>query len=121
MVERAITARTRWLILNSPSNPTGATYSKEELRAIGDVLMRHPQVLVMSDDIYEKMVHDGTRFSTIAEAAPELGPRVLTVNGVSKTYCMTDWRIGYGAGPRWLIDAMVAIQSQSTSNPSSVS
>ena len=121
ILERAITARTRWLILNSPSNPTGASYSKEELRAIGDVLVRHPQVLVMSDDIYEKMVHDGTLFSTIAESAPELGPRILTVNGVSKTYCMTGWRIGYGAGPRWLIDAMVAIQSQSTSNPSSVS
>ena len=120
-LERAITAKTRWLILNSPSNPTGAVYSRRELQAIGEVLRAHPRVLVMSDDIYEKMLHDGAEFSTIAEAVPGLAERALTVNGVSKTYCMTGWRIGYGAGPRWLIAAMAAIQSQSTSNPSSVS
>lgn len=120
-LERAITAKTRWLILNSPSNPTGAVYSRRELQAIGEVLRAHPRVLVMSDDIYEKMLYDGTGFSTIAEAVPGMAERVLTVNGVSKTYCMTGWRIGYGAGPGWLIAAMAAIQSQSTSNPSSVS
>lgn len=120
-LERAITPRTRWLILNSPSNPTGAVYSRHELQALAEVLRAHPRVMVMSDDIYEKMLYDGARFSTMVEAAPELADRILTVNGVSKTYCMTGWRIGYGVGPKWLIEAMSAIQSQSTSNPSSVS
>jgi len=120
-LEAAITPRTRWLILNSPSNPTGAVYSKAELQALAQVLLRHPQVLVMTDDIYEKLVFDQTEFVTMAQAAPELQARVLTVNGVSKAYCMTGWRIGYGHGPTWLIEAMSTIQSQSTTNASSVS
>ena len=120
-LEAAITAKTRWLILNSPSNPTGAVYSKAELQELAKVLMRHPNILVMSDDMYEKLLFDGTEFATMAQAAPELKDRVLTVNGVSKAYCMTGWRIGYGHGPKWLIDAMSTIQSQSTTNPSSVS
>ena len=120
-LEAAITVKTRWLILNSPSNPTGAVYSKAELQGLAKVLMRHPNILVMSDDMYEKLLFDGTEFATMAQAAPELKDRVLTVNGVSKAYCMTGWRIGYGHGPKWLIDAMSTIQSQSTTNPSSVS
>lgn len=120
-LEAAITPKTRWLILNSPSNPTGAVYSKAELQALASVLVRHPDILVMSDDMYEKLLFDGTEFATMAQAAPELKDRVLTVNGVSKAYCMTGWRIGYGHGPKWLIDAMSTIQSQSTTNPSSVS
>ena len=120
-LERAITPRTRWLILNSPSNPTGAVYSRQELQALAEVLRAHPRIMVLSDDIYEKMLYDGAQFSTMAEAAPDLADRVLTVNGVSKTYCMTGWRIGYGVGPAWLVQAMAAIQSQSTSNPSSIS
>lgn len=117
----AITKRTRWLLLNSPSNPTGAVYSHAELQALAAVLRDHPDVLVMSDDMYEKLLFDGMSYATMAQAAPDIADRVLTVNGVSKAYCMTGWRIGYGHGPRWLIDAMSTIQSQSTSNPSSVS
>lgn len=120
-LERAITPRSRWLILNSPSNPTGAVYSRQELQALAEVLRAHPRLMVLSDDIYEKMLYDGAQFSTMAEAAPDLADRILTVNGVSKTYCMTGWRIGFGVGPAWLVQAMAAIQSQSTSNPSSIS
>ncbi|MBB5752823.1 pyridoxal phosphate-dependent aminotransferase [Prosthecomicrobium pneumaticum] len=120
-LEAAITPKTKWLILNSPSNPTGAGYTRAELRALADVLLRHPQVWIMTDDMYEHLVFDGFVFSTIAEVEPALYGRTLTVNGVSKAYAMTGWRIGYGAGPVELIKAMGTIQSQSTSNPSSVS
>jgi aspartate aminotransferase len=120
-LEAAITPRTRWLILNSPANPTGAGYSRTELKALTDVLMRHPHVLVLSDDIYEHLVFDGFEFCTPAEVEPGLKERTLTVNGVSKAYAMTGWRIGYGAGPEELIAAMRKIQSQSTSNPCSIS
>jgi aspartate aminotransferase len=120
-LERAITPRTKWLIMNSPSNPTGAAYSHAELRAICDVLLRHPQVWVLTDDMYEKLVYDGFEFHTPAEIEPKLYERTLTMNGVSKAYCMTGWRIGYGAGPQKLITAMTTIQSQSTSNASSIS
>lgn len=120
-LEEAITPKTKWLILNSPSNPTGAAYSKDELKAIADVLVRHPDVYVMSDDIYEHIVYDGFEFATIASAQPALKDRTLTVNGVSKAYSMTGWRIGYAGGPKELIKAISVIQSQSTSNPSSVS
>jgi aspartate aminotransferase len=120
-LERAITPRTKWLILNSPSNPTGAAYSKAELRAVCDVLMRHPHVWVLTDDMYEKLVYDDFVFTTPAEVEPRLYDRTLTMNGVSKAYNMTGWRIGYAAGPQKLIDAMVTVQSQSTSNASSIS
>ena len=120
-LQKAITPRTRWLILNSPSNPTGSVYTEQELRLLGDVLKSHPNVLVMVDDMYEKLLFDGTTFCTLAQAAPAIADRILTVNGVSKAYCMTGWRIGYGHGPSWLIEAMSTIQSQSTSNPSSIS
>jgi aspartate aminotransferase len=120
-LERAITTRTKWLILNSPSNPTGAAYTAEELRALADVLLRHPHVMVMSDDIYEHLLYDGQAFATMAKVAPELLDRTLTVNGVSKAYSMTGWRIGYAAGPEPLVKAMATIQSQSTSSPCSIS
>ena len=120
-LEAAITPRTRWLILNSPSNPTGAAYSAEELAALAEVLRRHPHVWVLSDDIYEHLVYDGFRFATLLQVAPDLRGRTLTVNGVSKAYAMTGWRIGYGAGPRELIRAMATLQSQSTTNPCSIS
>jgi aspartate aminotransferase len=120
-LQKAITPRTRWLILNSPSNPTGSVYTEQELRLLGDVLKSHSNVLVMVDDMYEKLLFDGTTFCTLAQAAPAIADRILTVNGVSKAYCMTGWRIGYGHGPSWLIEAMSTIQSQSTSNPSSIS
>jgi len=116
----AITQQTKWLILNSPSNPTGAGYSTEELRSIGQVLVDYPRVHVMTDDMYEHISFDGWTFSTIAAVVPQLKERTLTVNGVSKAYAMTGWRIGYAAGPRPLIDAMATIQSQSTSNPCSI-
>lgn len=119
-LEAAINQRTRWLFLNSPSNPSGAAYTVDELKAIAAVLKRHPHVLVLSDDIYEHILYDDLRFATIANVAPELFERTLTVNGVSKTYSMTGWRIGYGAGPVKLIQAMAAMQSQATSNPSSI-
>lgn len=117
----ALTPATRWVILNSPGNPTGAIYSAQELRALGDVLSDHPQVLIMADDIYEPLRYDQTPFSTFAEANPQLAHRTLTINGVSKSHAMTGWRLGYAAGPVWLINAMQILQSQSTSNPSSIS
>jgi aspartate aminotransferase len=120
-LDQAISKRTKWLILNSPSNPTGAAYSAQELREIADVLLDHPQVWVMTDDMYEHVVYGDFKFSTIAEIEPRLYPRTLTVNGVSKAYCMTGWRIGYAGGPVDLIKAMATVQSQSTSNPSSIS
>lgn len=119
-LEAAITSRTRWLILNSPANPAGATYSTAELRALAAVLLRHPQVWVMADDIYEHLIYGEHRFATLAQAEPALMDRILTLNGVSKAYCMTGWRIGYGAGPRELICAMATIQSQSITSPPSV-
>ncbi|MDW4550506.1 pyridoxal phosphate-dependent aminotransferase [Defluviimonas sp. D31] len=119
-LEAAITPRTKWFIFNSPSNPTGAGYSQSELKALTDVLMRHPHVWVMSDDMYEHLVFDDFRFVTPAEVEPGLYARTLTCNGVSKAYAMTGWRIGYAAGPVELIKAMCTIQSQSTSNPCSV-
>ena len=120
-LERAITARTKWLILNSPSNPSGAGYTAADLRALASVLLRHPQVWILTDDMYEHLVYDDFKFATIAEVEPKLYGRTLTMNGVSKTYCMTGWRIGYGGGPLELIKAMNAVQSHSTSNASSIS
>ena len=120
-LEAAITPRTKWLILNSPGNPTGAAYSEDELKALGEVLKRHEHVWVLSDDIYEHLVYDGFAFHAIARAVPELYERTLTMNGVSKAYAMTGWRIGYAGGAAALIKAMAKVQSQSTSNPSSVS
>ena len=120
-LEAAITPKTKWFIFNSPSNPTGAGYTRDELKGLTDVLMRHPQVWVMSDDMYEHLVFDDFEFCTPAEIEPGLYDRTLTCNGVSKAYAMTGWRIGYAGGPVALIKAMGTIQSQSTSNPSSVS
>jgi aspartate aminotransferase len=120
-LERAITPRTKWLLLNSPSNPTGAAYTRAELKALTDVLLRHPHVWVMTDDMYEHLVYDDFVFTTPAQVEPQLYDRTLTVNGVSKAYCMTGWRIGFAGGPEPLIKAMAAIQSQSTSNPAAVS
>jgi len=120
-LEAAITPKTKWLILNSPSNPTGAGYTRAELNALAEVLLRHPHVWVMTDDMYEHLVFDGFEFATIAEVEPKLYDRTLTVNGVSKAYAMTGWRIGYAGGPAELIKAIGTIQSQSTSNPSSIS
>ncbi len=120
-LEAAITPKTKWLILNSPSNPTGAAYTREELAALAEVLLRHPQVWTLTDDMYEHLVYDGFKFSTIAEVAPALKARTLTMNGVSKAYAMTGWRIGYAAGPADLITAMRKVASQTTSNPCSVS
>jgi aspartate aminotransferase len=119
-LDKAITPRTKWLILNSPSNPTGAAYSHAEIKVITDVLMRHPHVWVLTDDMYEHLVYDDFKFFTPAQVEPALYERTLTMNGVSKAYCMTGWRIGYGAGPEPLIKAMAKLQSQSTSNPSSI-
>jgi len=120
-LDAAITPRTKWLILNSPSNPSGAAYTRVELRALADVLLRHPQVWILTDDMYEHVLYDDFEFATIAQVEPALYARTLTLNGVSKAYCMTGWRIGYAGGPRELIAAMTMLQSQSTSNPSSVS
>jgi aspartate aminotransferase len=120
-LDAAITPKTKWVLLNSPSNPTGAAYSRAELRALADVLMAHPEVYILSDDIYEHIIYDGFEFATIAEVEPNLYDRTLTMNGVSKAYAMTGWRIGYAAGPEPLIKAMGTIQSQSTSNPCSIS
>lgn len=120
-LDAAITPKTKWLILNSPSNPSGAAYSRDELKALASVLMKYPHVWVLTDDIYEHLVYDGFDFATIAEVEPGLLARTLTMNGVSKAYAMTGWRIGYAAGPKELIKAMGTIQSQSTSNPSSIS
>ena len=119
-LEAAITPKTKWLIFNSPSNPTGAAYSKDEIKALTDVLIKHPHVWIMTDDIYEHLLYDGLKFHTVAEVEPGLIDRTLTVNGLSKAYCMTGWRLGYAGGPVVLIDAMRKLQSQSTSNPSSV-
>jgi aspartate aminotransferase len=120
-LEAAITPRTKWLILNSPSNPTGAAYTRAELKALTDVLVRHPHVYVMADDMYEHLVYDDFVFTSTAQVEPRLYERTLTVNGVSKAYCMTGWRIGFAGGPEPLIKAMAMIQSQSTSNPAAVS
>lgn len=119
-IEAAITPRTKWLVLNSPSNPTGAAYSADELRAIGTMLERHPHVWIMADDMYEHIVYDDFVFTTIAQVCPSLAERTLTVNGCSKAYAMTGWRIGFAAGAPWLIKAMSKLQSQSTSNPCSI-
>ncbi len=120
-LEAAITPKTKWLIMNSPSNPTGAAYSKAEMKALTDVLLRHPHVWVMADDMYEHLVYDGFEFCTPAQVEPQLYERTLTMNGVSKAYAMTGWRVGYAAGPKPLIDAIAKIQSQSTTHTSSIS
>jgi len=120
-LEAAITPRTRWLILNSPSNPSGAAYTKDELKALAEVLLRHPQVWILTDDMYEHLMFDDMPFWTIAQVEPGLYDRTLTMNGVSKAYAMTGWRIGYAAGPEPLIKLMAKVMSQSTSNPSSIS
>jgi len=120
-LEAAITPKTKWLVFNSPSNPSGAAYSHAELKALTDVLMRHPQVWVLTDDMYEHLVYDDFKFVTPAQVEPQLLERTLTMNGVSKAYAMTGWRIGFAAGPEILINAMRKLQSQSTSNPSSIS
>ena len=120
VLDAAITPKTKWLILNTPSNPTGAAYSYEELRGLADVLLKHPQVHILTDDIYEVLVYDGGTFATIAEVEPRLRERTLTMNGVSKSHAMTGWRIGYCTGPKPLLGAMLKLQSQSTTNPSSI-
>lgn len=119
-LEAAITPKTRWVILNSPSNPSGAAYTASELKAIGEVLLRYPQVLVMTDDMYEHVWYADEPFATIVQVCPALYERTLTVNGCSKAYSMTGWRIGFAGGPAWLIKAMAKLQSQSTSNPCSI-
>jgi aspartate aminotransferase len=119
-LERAITPKTKWFVFNSPSNPSGAAYSKAELKKMTDILIQHPHVWVLTDDMYEHLVYDDFLFTTPAQVEPGLYERTLTMNGVSKAYCMTGWRIGYGAGPETLIKAMSKLQSQSTSNPSSI-
>ena len=120
-LDRAITPKTKWVLLNSPSNPTGAAYTRAEMKALTDVLMRHPHVYVMTDDIYEHLVYGGFQFCTPAEVEPGLFDRTLTINGVSKAYAMTGWRLGYAGGPAEIIKAMGKVQSQSTSNPCSIS
>lgn len=120
-LEKAITPKTKWLILNSPSNPSGAAYTRPEMKALTDVLLKYPHVWIMSDDMYEHLLYDGIDFCTPAQVEPELFNRTLTVNGVSKAYAMTGWRIGYAGGPKELIKAIGIIQSQSTSNPTSIS
>ena len=120
-LEAAITPRTKWVIFNSPSNPSGAAYTRDELRALADVLIKHPLVWVLTDDMYEHLVYDDFVFSTLVEVEPALITRTLTMNGVSKAYAMTGWRIGYAGGPKELIQAMATLQSQSTSNPTSIS
>ncbi len=120
-LERAITPRTKWLILNSPSNPSGAVYGADELRALAAVLERQPQVWILADDMYEHVLFDGRRFDTLAAVAPQLAPRTLTLNGCSKTFAMTGWRLGYACAPVELVRAMARLQAQSSLNPSSVS
>lgn len=120
-LEAAITPKTKWVILNSPSNPTGAAYTKEDIKELTDVLMKHPHVWVMTDDMYEHLMYDGFEFATPVQVEPQLKDRTLTVNGVSKAYSMTGWRIGFAGGPKELIKAMSKIQGQSTSNPCSIS
>lgn len=117
----AINPQTRWLILNSPSNPTGAVYSRDELQALADILLAHPHVLILADDIYEHLIFDDQVFLTLAQVEPRLAPRTLTMNGVSKAYAMTGWRIGFATGPRWLLEAMEKLQGQQTSGASSIS
>jgi aspartate aminotransferase len=119
-LEAAITPKTKWLIFNAPSNPTGAAYTRAELKAVTDVLMRHPHVWLITDDIYEHLIYDGHTFHTPVEVEPGLYDRTLTMNGLSKAYCMTGWRLGYAAGPEVLIKAICKLQSQSTSNPNSI-
>jgi aspartate aminotransferase len=119
-LEAAITPRTKWLIVNTPSNPTGATYTAAELQALAEVLLRHPRVMILTDDIYEKILFDGRPFATFAQVEPRLRDRTLTVNGCSKAYAMTGWRIGFGGGPRALVKAMDKLQGQSTSNTCSI-
>ena len=119
-LERAITPKTKWFVFNQPCNPTGAAYTRAELKALTDVLLKHPQVWILTDDMYEHILYDGVEFATIAHVEPQLYERTLTLNGVSKAYCMTGWRIGYGGGPENLIKAMLTLQSQSTSNPTSI-
>ena len=121
VLDAAITPRTKWIILNSPSNPTGAAYTRAELEALAEVLRKHPQVWILTDDMYEHLVYGGFDYVTIAQVAPDLYDRTLTVNGVSKAYAMTGWRIGYAGGPKPLIDLMRKVASQTTSNPSSIS
>jgi aspartate aminotransferase len=120
-LEKAITPKTKWFLLNSPSNPTGAAYTRDELKALTDVLVKHPHVHVMTDDMYEHLVYDDFKFFTPAQVEPSLYERTLTINGTSKAYCMTGWRIGYAGGPEPLIKAMAMIQSQSTTNPAAAS
>ncbi|MBL11103.1 MAG: aspartate aminotransferase [Acidiferrobacteraceae bacterium] len=120
-LEAAITPATRWLILNSPSNPTGSVYSYSELSALAEVLIRFPHVMIITDDIYEHLIYDDMEFHTLAQVEPDLKNRILTCNGMSKAYCMTGWRIGYGGGPEWLIRSMAKLQSQSNFHPASIS
>ena len=120
-LQAAITPKTKWLILNSPSNPSGAAFTRDEMKALTDVLLRHPHVWIMTDDIYEHIVYDWFEFSTVAEVEPGLKDRTLTLNGMSKAFCMTGWRVGYAAGPVDLIKAITMIQSQSTTHTSSIS
>ncbi len=120
-LEAAITPRTKWLMLNSPSNPTGAAYTAAELKDLAEVLREHPHVMVLCDDIYEHLIYDDFTFATMAQVAPDLAARILTMNGVSKGYAMTGWRIGYAGGPEWLISAMRKYMGQTTSNPASIS
>jgi aspartate aminotransferase len=120
-LEKAITPKTRWLVLNSPGNPSGAAYSRIEMLALTDVLLKFPHVSVLADDIYEHLIYDNREFVTVAQVEPALRERTLTINGVSKAYAMTGWRIGYAAGPSILIKNMIKLQSQSTSNPSAIS
>jgi aspartate aminotransferase len=119
-LDKAITPKTKWFIFNSPANPTGAAYTEDDIKALSEVLLRHKHVWVLTDDIYEHLLYDGLTFSTLAKVAPALYDRTLTMNGLSKAYCMTGWRLGYAAGPEPLIKAMRKLQSQSTSNPSSI-
>jgi aspartate aminotransferase len=119
-LERAITPKTKWLIFNSPCNPSGAAYTRDEIKALTDVLVKHPHVWVLTDDMYEHLVYDEFEFATPAQVEPSLYDRTLTLNGVSKTYCMTGWRIGYAGGPEQLIKAMGTLQSQSTTNPNAI-
>jgi aspartate aminotransferase len=120
-LQETITPKTKWLMLNSPSNPTGAVYTEAELYALGQILLKHPHVMIMSDDIYEHMIYDNQKFYTIAQVVPELQNRTLTVNGASKSYSMTGWRLGYAAGPVEVIQAMIIVQSHTTSHTSSIS
>lgn len=120
-IKNAITSKTKWIFINSPNNPSGVVYSYDEIRSIADILLNHKHVHALSDDIYEHLVFDDAKFYTIASVEPKIKDRVLTINGVSKAYCMTGWRLGYGAGPAELIKAIEIIQSQSTSNASSIS